>query len=357
MPKHPQKSRQITLRNDSGTNLVVVNTKIDSIAAWMAAYFQFEVTTLESSQKVQKRDLATFLNFILEEVGDDKLLNWTPRLSQTFKNWLQRQTDTNGNRRWHDRSVNRILAHLKTFSKWLHKHRPFPLGDPMTKVKTVSAASLLSIEKAITPAERRRLLDAADLLVEVGGRSQDRNRYRRMEQRPQRKDYRPYRNRAIVYTLLETGMRRAAVVAINVEDVDSSERTITTIEKGGSEHTYQISRDGLQAIQDYLDHERGIDAESYQTKALFLPASGKLNETGRLSPNAVNDIWRLVCKRAEVHGKTPHSARHGMGRHLIEKTGNIEAVQRQLGHKNAAYSLQYSRITKEELNEVLNNRG
>jgi integrase len=98
----------------------------------------------------------------------------------------------------------------------------------MTKVKTVSAASLLSIEKAITPAERRRLLDAADLLVEVGGRSQDRNRYRRIDQRPQRKDYRPYRNRAIVYTLLETGMRRAAVVAIDVDDVDFAARAIRT---------------------------------------------------------------------------------------------------------------------------------
>jgi hypothetical protein len=29
-----------------------------------------------------------------------------------------------------------------------------------------------------------------------------------------------------------------------------------------------------------------------------------------------------------------------MGRHLMAKTGNVAAVQRQLGHKNAAYSLQ-----------------
>jgi len=45
-----------------------------------------------------------------------------------------------------------------------------------------------------------------------------------------------------------------------------------------------------------------------------------------------------------------------MGRHLIEKTGNIASVQRHLGHKNAAYSIQYARITDEELNEVLENR-
>jgi len=42
-----------------------------------------------------------------------------------------------------------------------------------------------------------------------------------------------------------------------------------------------------------------------------------------------------------------------MGRHLIDKTGNVAAVQRQLGHKNAAYSMQYTRITDAELQKVV----
>ncbi len=40
----------------------------------------------------------------------------------------------------------------------------------------------------------------------------------------------------------------------------------------------------------------------------------------------------------------------------MERTGNIAAVQRQLGHKNATYSMQYSRITAEELRDVINDR-
>ena len=63
-----------------------------------------------------------------------------------------------------------------------------------------------------------------------------------------------------------------------------------------------------------------------------------------------------MCQLAGVEGRTPHSARHGVGKHLIEKTGNIAAVQRQLGHKNAAYSMQYARITDQELGEVLEDR-
>ncbi len=71
---------------------------------------------------------------------------------------------------------------------------------------------------------------------------------------------------------------------------------------------------------------------------------------------SINTIWNEVCAVVGVAGKTPHSARHAMGRHIIEKTGNVSAVQRQLGHKNAAYSLQYTRITAEEMDSVLNDR-
>ena len=271
MAKSVQKSIQNTLRNDLSHDLVVVNQKIDSVTAWMAAYFQFEVTTVASSQKAQKRDLATFLNFMIQDVGNDKLGNWTPRLSQVFKTWLQKEMTSNDTRRWNDRTINRILAHLKTFARWVDKHRPFSLGDPMAKIKLVATTSLLSIDRVITPTERRRLLDAADILIEIGGRSKDRHRHRDMNQRPQRKDYRPYRNRAVIYTLIETGMRRAAVISINVGDIDFAERTIRTEEKGGNEHIYQISTEGLAAIKDYLEEERSRDAETYKgTPALFL---------------------------------------------------------------------------------------
>ena len=45
-----------------------------------------------------------------------------------------------------------------------------------------------------------------------------------------------------------------------------------------------------------------------------------------------------------------------MGKHIIAKTGNIAAVQKQLGHKQPAYSMQYLRVTGEELNRVLDQR-
>ena len=75
------------------------------------------------------------------------------------------------------------------------------------------------------------------------GAVEDRKRYRTGE-RPRRKGYRPYRNRAIVYTLIETGMRRAAITKLNLDQVDLRRKTLTVVEKGGYEHPYQISREG-----------------------------------------------------------------------------------------------------------------
>jgi integrase len=69
-----------------------------------------------------------------------------------------------------------------------------------------------------------------------------------------------------------------------------------------------------------------------------------------------NEIWNDVYRSAQVEGKTPHSARHAMGQHIMAKTGNIAAVQRQLGHRHAAYSMQYARVSDQQLAKVLDDR-
>ena len=335
------------MQNDAGD---------DRLRLWLEAYFRFDVSTAESSQRMQWRDLEAFIEFMMLEEGHDERVAWTPRLSRAYVDALRGALTDEGHRRFADRTINRMIAHLKTFASWIHKHRPFPLGHPTKKLPALPTTTLLIDERGLTSGERRRMLDAADLLIHVGGRSKDRHRHGTNDDRPRRKGFRPYRNRAIVYTVIETGMRRAAVVNANLVKLDSNTSTITVIEKGGEEHPYKISREGLRAIEDYLEHERPLDAEQIDSPALFLPAANNTNAGSRLQPKVVNRVWNEVRDMAGVEGKTPHSGRHGMGRHLVEKTKNIAAVQRQLGHKNAAYSMQYMRVTGAELQEVLDDR-
>ncbi len=351
----PENISQITQANSNDSLIVFPNAFPDTLTWWADQYFRIEVTTSEKSRREQRRDIAYFIQFMKRETETDLRDHWIPRLSSAFQETL-RNTYQDGKRHWSDRTINRMMAHLKTFSKWIHKLKPFPLGNPMEKIKLMPVGTGLEIERALTPTERRRMLDFADQLIVNGGRSKDRNRYKDPTTRPIRKGYRAYRNRAIIYTLIETGMRRGAIPKTNLNSIDFKNKSISVQEKGGLVHSYKISNQGLQAIRDYLDRERDQDSEKNQSPALFLAATTKDSPNERLSSWTVNQIWNDVAKTAGIEGKTPHSARHAMGKHIIEKTGNIAAVQRQLGHKNAMYSMLYARITGKELESVLNDR-
>lgn len=354
----PEKSDALAVQNARRKSVVTLvrlpEGFPDTLPWWVEQYFVVEVTTGPSSQKVQRRDLELFVQYVSAEESSVERRAWTPRLSRAFQEALRRKRGGE-QARWSDRTINRVLAHLKTFSKWVHKLAPFPLGDPMAKVKLLAVGNGLEVERALTPADRRRLLDAADLLLQVGGRSKDRTRFRSGE-RPRRKGYRAYRNRAIVYALIETGMRRGAVSKLDLADVDFKKKRMAVVEKGGLRHSYQISAEGLAAIKDYLEHERPVDDAKWDSPSLFLTADTNPHGDGRLTVSILNDIWNEVATLAGVEGKTPHAARHAMGKHVMEKTGNVAAVQRQLGHRNAAYSLQYARITADELDRVLDDR-
>jgi hypothetical protein len=56
--------------------------------------------------------------------------DWTPHRSQALHESLRRATRY-GQRAWSDRTIHRILTHLKTFAKWMHHLRRFPDGHPM----------------------------------------------------------------------------------------------------------------------------------------------------------------------------------------------------------------------------------
>ena len=125
---------------------------------------------------------------MLADCGREDRPLWSPRLSKAFADHLEKKDRAKGRGGYSDRTINRVLAHLKTFAKWIHKLKPFPLDNPMAKIKLMPVGTGLEVERAITASERRRILDAADSLPPVRGRSKDRNRYRGKE-RPMRKRY------------------------------------------------------------------------------------------------------------------------------------------------------------------------
>jgi integrase len=334
------------------------NQTQDTLEFWLNAFFQLEASNTEASRREQRRDIELFRTFMLRTEDNELRLYWTPRLSACFQEYLKQEL-TEQTRRWSDRTINRIMASLKPFAKWIDfitqkpefGFKPFLLGNPMRKVKALSIGNRLEIERALTEQERRKMLNAADLLLVSAGRSKDRNRYK-LRNLPKNKTARVFRDRAIIYLLTGSPIRRAAATKLNLADIDFKKKRLVVEEKGGVLQTYMVSDEALVTINEYLQNERETDNLAWNSPALFLSCPNNPNAKGRLEPKAINFIWNKVRQIADVD-KTPHSTRHYMGRKIADKTKNPAAVQLALGHRNASTSLQYMRVTLEEIEQVI----
>jgi hypothetical protein len=99
---------------------VLLTETEDDLHRWSAIYFETQVTTSPRSQKELSRDLSLFLTFMEQENGHTLRSNWSPRLGKNFLTGLRNTFKEDGARKWSDRTINRMTAHLKTFAKWIH---------------------------------------------------------------------------------------------------------------------------------------------------------------------------------------------------------------------------------------------
>lgn len=112
---------------------------------------------------------------------------------------------------------------------------------------------------------------------------------------------RPWRDQALVFLLPPIGLRRDAVVLLNLDQVEphtaaglrrARRATVTGLHgKAKSQRTVLLSADARAALADYLEKERATDATEAAT-ALLLGAQGPQarREDGPLSVRAINRI-------------------------------------------------------------------
>ena len=203
-------------------------------------------------------------------------------------------------------TVNNHLASLSAFTTWVHAQAPrlFPVGDP---AKGVGELGLPPLEpRTLTPDQVRSLKSVCDRLsrfYQMKGRRWTKRR--NGDGPPVRERARPLRDRAIVYVLLSTGLRREELVNLDLDQVVPTkaedlrkvrQAKITRVQgKGKTQREVFLSADARLALADYLEQERPKDAGE-QTTALFLSATGipARSADGRLSPRAINLILEQI---------------------------------------------------------------
>lgn len=149
----------------------------------------------------------------------------------------------------------------------------------------------------------------------------------------------------LIFTLgCRTGLRVTALCEIDINDIDFREKKISVVEKGNKKRELFLGDDTVRMIKEWIT-ERGVIPEC---DALFIS-----NRKTRITQRTVE---RIILKYTSDLGKhiTPHKMRSTCGTNLYEKTGNVYLVANQLGHKNIANTMRYTRISEQKKRDAAN---
>lgn len=158
---------------------------------------------------------------------------------------------------------------------------------------------------------------------------------------------RAVRDRALLELLYSTGARISEAVGLDVDDIDTENRSVLLRGKGGKHRVVPVGRPAVEALDAYL--VRGRPAlMSRGTPALFLNVRG-----GRLSRQSA---WKVLQTAAEAAGITvavsPHTLRHSFATHLLDGGADVRVVQELLGHASVTTTQIYTLVTVGSLREV-----
>jgi integrase/recombinase XerD len=152
---------------------------------------------------------------------------------------------------------------------------------------------------------------------------------------------RSLRDRIALRLLLHYGVRRGTLQAIQIKHFDHVRRRLTVFLKGGKVRTLPIPEPAF-----WLDLERHI-LDSGAEPGHYLMAARWRNRYGSrpqpTKPMSVGGLHRWwyrclanagIVPEGTTSGERMHKARHTAGQTVLDRSGNLKAVQKMLGHES-----------------------
>lgn len=135
-----------------------------------------------------------------------------------------------------------------------------------------------------------------------------------------------FRDRAILELLYGSGIRRAELAAVTLDDIDFGQKVAIVTGKGNKRRMVPLTDASICAMQSYL-----CVRPAAESRAFFL--SNRNAELG------LRQVWKIVKDCAVAAGvprASTHAMRHSFATHFIEGGGDVSSLQRLLGHSNIA---------------------
>ena len=160
------------------------------------------------------------------------------------------------------------------------------------------------------------------------------------------------RDKAICTILLDTGIRVSELVGMNIRDVNFAKHGISVFRKGGNFDTVYMSDKAEEILFDYLENGRGFYKPDRDEQAVFLNRSGK-----RLSVRSVEILVKKYMYTSvpdKADRVTPHKLRTTFAETMLIKTGDVEKVQKLMGHSSISSTMHYVTSTQAAIEAVRN---
>lgn len=161
------------------------------------------------------------------------------------------------------------------------------------------------------------------------------------------------RNRAILWVLLDTGIRVSELCGLRLSDFDRKHGVFTVKGKGSKEHRIALGQNCQRNLLYYLDRHRPSNEElaewgSAGEDHLFL------SETRLpLTKNGVTLLFARLKKRSGIADKrvSPHILRHTFAIRYLKAGNDPFSLQELLGHEDMATVKLYMRMNDDDIQE------
>lgn len=140
-----------------------------------------------------------------------------------------------------------------------------------------------------------------------------------------------HRDRLIVLILYYSGLRRAELCALVVDDIDTQRLQITVQRgKGNKARIVPCVEEVRPALAAYLF------CRPQHTAHLLLASDGYEGVKGLLQAEGVRQMLIRRCRAAGIPYRNPHSFRHGTAMMLLNNGMRLTSVAKVLGHSDPA---------------------
>jgi integrase/recombinase XerC len=277
-------------------------------------YLRFEKRFSEHTVFAYQNDLKQFTAFLSAE-GESLVLSEI--IAVQIRSWLVKLLEEG----IEPRSVNRKITALKTFFKYALKNK-WINTNPMLKVVSPKVAKKLPVYVA---AERLDfLLDRAEFPNDFDGR----------------------RDHLIIELLYGSGMRRAELLGLTVDDVDFRNKQLKVTGKRNKQRIIPLFDHLLEQIKDFLTAREEINYQ--HSDSLFLDSKGRA-----LYPDKIYRIVRKYLSLISTQSKrSPHVLRHSFATEMLNKGADLNSIKEILGHANLSATQVYTHNSIEKLREV-----